>query len=496
MALLSILRFMKTSALFLSLSLILGTLCAQVSQVPSLDGPNSEYAGALHPQGKVLIFQSNQEGDWGLYVSQKDGDTWTAPTRIYENTPAGVFIGGPAFRADGKEIVFFSDLNREQGTTDIFHASFDLERMTFGEPIPFPAPINSEDYEAFPSISPDGKTLFFVRDLGQPVDRIDESDCYEIMMTTQQADGSWAEATALSFLSENGCVGYPRIMPDGETLIFSAATDSSLHDLFETRYLEGQWTEPEPIASLNSAVDDKMVSISYNGQLGFFSRSAGPYDEDMLMTFSGSLVEAVSGWAYVNASLTDPDGSPLDGTISILSPGKNTPSYTVPISGEEIIRLRTGSEYLLTFSAPDYDFVSLPVNFLSTMSPDTISLEGVLSALKKETTIRLDDLSFEYNSAEISDSAATILDIAAVFLAGNEVTVEIAAHTDDVGSPEFNQQLSGRRAASVVEALVARGIAADRLVPKGYGESQPIADNSTEEGKAQNRRVEFKILEE
>lgn len=134
---------------------------------------------------------------------------------------------------------------------------------------------------------------------------------------------------------------------------------------------------------------------------------------------------------------------------------------------------------------------------MNTLSPDTSEVDAILTPLKKETTIRLDKLTFEYNSAEITDSASTVLDIAALFLSQNgSIQVEIAAHTDDIGSPEFNQDLSERRAASVVQALVLRGADASRLIPRGYGESQPIADNGTEEGQAQNRRVEFKILEE
>ena len=77
-----------------------------------------------------------------------------------------------------------------------------------------------------------------------------------------------------------------------------------------------------------------------------------------------------------------------------------------------------------------------------------------------------------------------------------DLSMEIAAHTDNMGSFEYNMNLSQRRAQSMVDYLVERGIAAERLIGKGYGESRPIASNTTEEGKMLNRRVEFIILDE
>lgn len=411
-------------------------------------------------------------------------------------------MGGPAFRADGTEIVFFSDISGTQGSLDIFRASYDAATMSFGDPVAFPSPINTDEYEAFPSIGPNGKTLYFVRDAMSGMDHGREQDCYEIMMSELTADASWTTPVALTHLSENGCIGYPRIMPDGETLVYSSFHGAELHDLYRVQKDGDEWSEPAPVSSLNSNADDKMLSVTYNGKLVAFSRSVegeDVFDEDMLVTASGDLIEGVAGWAYVKATITNPDGDPVSGSITTRttsSLAENT-EMELPVEGTRLIRLRTGKEYLLTFSAPDHDFVSQTVNLTNTLMPETSEMNVTLTPLKKETTIRLDKLTFEYNSAEITDSASTVLDIAALFLSQNgTIKVEIAAHTDDIGSPEFNQDLSERRAASVVEALVARGASIDRLIPKGYGESQPIADNSTEDGQAQNRRVEFKILEE
>jgi len=116
-------------------------------------------------------------------------------------------------------------------------------------------------------------------------------------------------------------------------------------------------------------------------------------------------------------------------------------------------------------------------------------------APKVVEVIELDGINFELNSADLTATSATRLDKAVATLnRRSEINVEVAAHTDSSGSDKYNQALSERRAASVMDYLVSHGIKADRVNSKGYGESQPIADNTTSEGRAQNRRVELRIM--
>ena len=107
----------------------------------------------------------------------------------------------------------------------------------------------------------------------------------------------------------------------------------------------------------------------------------------------------------------------------------------------------------------------------------------------------LADANFEFNKTEVSESSYPLLDkVVKIMMENPDLAMEIAAHTDNIGSFEFNLELSQQRAQSIVQYLVSKGVDNIRLIGKGYGESRPIDTNSTEEGRMSNRRVEFIIL--
>ncbi|NND45220.1 MAG: OmpA family protein [Xanthomonadales bacterium] len=126
--------------------------------------------------------------------------------------------------------------------------------------------------------------------------------------------------------------------------------------------------------------------------------------------------------------------------------------------------------------------------------PDTVAGTPVdNSGCDLQETYRMKNVHFAFDSAQLtSKSKASLDDALQILKRHEELVVEVAGHTDSVGSDSYNQALSQRRASAVRDYLVANGIAAGRLTAKGYGESEPVADNSTDEGRAQNRRVELR----
>ncbi len=123
---------------------------------------------------------------------------------------------------------------------------------------------------------------------------------------------------------------------------------------------------------------------------------------------------------------------------------------------------------------------------------EPITLEGCATG----DAVVLRGVTFEFNSSRLTANAKVILNqVADALSARTDLKVEIGGHTDSVGSDAYNQKLSERRARSVYDYLVARGIAPSRMFSRGYGETQPVDSNQTNEGQELNRRVEMKILE-
>ncbi|MFM7106545.1 MAG: OmpA family protein, partial [Flavobacteriales bacterium] len=119
-----------------------------------------------------------------------------------------------------------------------------------------------------------------------------------------------------------------------------------------------------------------------------------------------------------------------------------------------------------------------------------------LQKLRAGATIVLKNVFFDSGKSELKQESQVELNKLAELLQANpDKNIEIGGHTDDVGSDENNQALSQQRSEAVVNYLTTKGIIASRLTAKGYGESKPVASNSSEEGRAQNRRTEFKIVQ-
>lgn len=163
-------------------------------------------------------------------------------------------------------------------------------------------------------------------------------------------------------------------------------------------------------------------------------------------------------------------------------------------NGKVTAMLREGDSYEFTVrGAQGYSFFNEVVDLAKA---ETVAVEAELVSLKAKTSIRLNNINFGSNSADLTPESFPELERVITLIKDNpDITIEIAAHTDNVGSPRYNLVLSEKRALAVVTYLLENGIVASRLVPKGYGLQQPMVPNTTEANMALNRRVEFRILE-
>ena len=171
-------------------------------------------------------------------------------------------------------------------------------------------------------------------------------------------------------------------------------------------------------------------------------------------------------------------------------------SYADKASGDYLVSLPIDKEYALSASYDGYLFFS--ENFLLTEgnSSEPFNKDVPMQKIEIDKTVVLKNVFFETAKFNLKQKSKIELDKLVDFLIKNAtVKIELGGHTDNVGSVNSNQILSKNRAKTVYDYLVEKGIAIERLSTKGYGDTKPIADNSTEQGRAENRRTEFKIIE-
>ena len=407
----------------------------------------NEGAHCISPDGRFFFFtgcgRPGSMGTCDLYFSEKKGGKWSVPVNLGEKVNSVAWDAQPTLSADGNELIFASKRTGGKGMADLW--STKKTAGNWSTPVNLGDSINTEYEENGAFLHPDGNTLFF-SSAGHP--GMGGSDIY---YSKRKADGTWGKPKN---------IGYP----------------------------------------LNTVSDEIHLVVSANGRTGYFSsdRDSGFGSLDI---YSFELYEAARPAAvtFLKGKVIDSKtGKPLEAQfeiIDVLTNQTRVLSMSDPLSGEFLVTLPTGSSYALNVSAKGYTFFSENYKLGTKLKPtDVFDINIGLTPIAKGEKIVLRNIFFESGSAELKKESAAELDKLFQFMTFNStMKVEISGHTDDVGNDEANMKLSDSRAASVVNFLIDKGIVKERLTSKGYGETQPIADNKTEEGKAKNRRTEFLI---
>jgi outer membrane protein OmpA-like peptidoglycan-associated protein len=161
--------------------------------------------------------------------------------------------------------------------------------------------------------------------------------------------------------------------------------------------------------------------------------------------------------------------------------------------GKYIVKLREGDRYSVSVSPKGYSYYNTTVDLKKSEAPK--KLEVKLKQLKEDTKLTLKNITFEFNSADLNLNSFEELDRVVKLLTDNPtIKIEVSAHTDNKGSDNYNLRLSKRRAKSVMDYLVEKGIDGNRIISQGYGKTKPLVPNDSEENMALNRRVELKII--
>lgn len=519
-----------------------------IKVVGDINSQYDDFAPAITADGSILYFTSRRPStntvryaeskDFGddIFASKRDdkgnwGPCMALPSPVDSKDDEGAIGISP----DGQK-VYYSLCRRPDGFGDCDLYESTLDGTNWSRPRNLGRDVNSTAWDAQPSISPDGNAMYFSsRRFGS----IEGSE--DIWVSYRNSDGTWGKPVNLGpTINTPYSERCPYIAFDGVTLYFSSNGHPGYgaHDLFMTRKQpDGTWSDPINLGSpINSEGEDEFLTVPAQGKTVYFAsgRGAGATGLDI---YQGILppdlaphpITLVKGLVVDKASR-----KPLGAKIELADLVKDEPvgSYASnSTTGQFYFPITAGKQYGITASAPRYTFYSqhytVPDTAKYTEVSYTIELTSVDTSLIAEnppeddgankkhpksptkTTdntgtkntgkltdgITLNNIFFDFNKATLrKESVAELRNLHKLMLDNPKIKIEISGHTDSIGTAEVNQKLSQDRAEAVREFLVGHGIAATRVIAKGYGATRPVAPNDTEDNRQKNRRTEFRII--
>ena len=477
-----------------------------------LNGFKFQYFPALTADNRFLLFTGRPAASSGedLYVSRQNKDgTFGAPMPISPAINSSYNEGAGSISGDGKTLVFAScDRPKAIGNCDLY-----ISRRTgnnWSTPVNLGINVNSTEWDSQPSLSADGRTLYFTstRRGGQGQE--------DIYVTTLQSDGTWSGAKNLGTpVNTAGKDMAPFIHASGTTLYY--VTDGLIGmgglDVFRCEKTPaGTWSEPRNLGyPLNTFENEASLFITSDNQRGFCSRSRASQEpaggsrlvrERPVELFGFAvpqLVKARETSTYTQGRVFDANTKkPLKAEVKLYDLDTDVLTQFVtsdPEYGDYTVVLNEGHHYAMYAAADKYLLKSLSFDYSNQHTFNPTALDIYLEPVRSGRSVVLNNLFFDTNQYALKPQSRTELNRLIEFLRQyRDVQIEVSGYTDNVGTPESNQQLSQRRAQSVVEYLAGHGISTTRLRSKGYGEGHPLAANDTEPHRQMNRRIELHIL--
>lgn len=331
------------------------------------------------------------------------------------------------------------------------------------------------------------------------VEREESIGLKDLFVSFVETDGSWSKPLHMgNVLNSEGEEANPFLAADGKTLYFSSKGHPGYggYDLFVSKRLDDtwrNWSKPKNLGNIINSVNTELsIFLSAKGDKAYVAKERDIWEIDN--TVKQDPVALIKGNVYDNKTKKILYTSIVYNDLkSNKELGK---AISDPSTGSYSIVLPFGQRYSFMAEKEGYYAVTENVDLSNLNEYKEITVNLYLNPIEKGQTIRLNNIFFDSGKYDLlSESNAELEKLLKVLNDNKQLTIEIAGHTDAVGADNNNMVLSSNRANAVMNYLLSKGISKDRLTAKGYGETKFIATNDTEEGKQQNRRVEFYILE-
>ncbi len=415
-----------------------------------LNTEDNEGAQTLSGDGRMMVFTGcnrvDAVGRCDLYYSIKEGDNWTPPRNIGRQINTAYRETQPSITPDGRTLYFSSDRPGGMGKHDIWVSHLNDNNLWM-VPENIGAEINTPGIEMSPFIHPDNQSLYFSSDgqigLGG----------YDLFVSRRDSTGKWQKPLNL---------GYP----------------------------------------INTNRDEIGLVVNSRGDKAYYSSDVNKTNGKDIFVFDLPVQSRPVMTTYMKGNVFDAEDKQLlraQFELVNLETGTSTyRSYSDSLTGEFLVSIPVNSNYMLNVSRNGYLFFSENFTLKDTYRADKPYLKDVpLQPLKTGNRIVLKNVFYETDSYALKKESAVELNKVVRLLQTNpNIRIEISGHTDNTGNLDYNRKLSENRARSVADFLISASVKAERIVAKGYGMSRPVASNDTDEGRAQNRRTELQIIEQ
>ncbi len=471
-----------------------------------------EYAPVVTADGKNLYFcgrgREDNIGGEDIFVSHWKNGAWTKPELIQGYINTDFAHEAPlAISADGNRLLLFSH-------ADIYYS--DKGEYGWTQTRIFPSVNTPDSWEADAMISADGNAIFFISDRkGNIGSRHEFGDYFhgahtgnsDIYVSVRNKSG-WSKPINLgSTINTPFAERSPFLHPDMKTLYFSSDGHAGLGmlDVFKsTRLSDTSWTEwSEPVnlgKEINSFGDDYDYKISTDGKTALMSvfenNNFDIYQVELPVSMRPGAVAVIFG------TIKNSAGKPVKTKVrwENLKTGELIGFSESDITdGSYIIVLPLGKNYGYFIDHKEYYPVSGNIDL--TNQTDKIEIEknfvlySYTEIIQQQVAIPLHNVFFDFNKYTLKPESYPELNRLVAFIRKhNDLKIEISGHTDNKGTDAYNKELSQKRADAVKNYLISKGCNANNLISTGYGETKPVTDNNSDENRAKNRRVEFKVL--
>lgn len=493
----------------------------EVQKVQQVSTAQDEYFPMLSPDNELLFFTRKADktnlGDIAggveeeFTMAQAEQLQFNQGFALSSPFNDGNFYnyGSASLSADNREMIICACkkeivYQKEYLNCDLFSTRYQVTQVkgknTFSwGPLKNLGPqINTKDgWEAQPSLSSDGKILYFTSFRKGSQDN-------DIYFSEKQADGSWGPAQPFTIVNTAGKDKSPFFHQDGETFYFVSESKRNRPgmgglDIFYMRKTANGWGPIQNLGyPINTEADELGLFVSTNGKEAYFSSYQGQNWD----IYSFELYEAArpKEVRILTGKIVDEQGKGVAGADLQLNYHNREQQIEAGQTNEDgtyAIAVQVGENISISSSKENHSFQAqvIKAEELSAPSNKVAAKELIVDSLEVGKSYTLASIYYGTESHLLDKEAKILLQSFATYLQQQQnISLQINGHTDDLGAEQNNLLLSERRAQEVVNYLIELGIAPERLQAKGFGETQPKVANTSSENRAKNRRTDFEIL--